>query len=81
VARSSRSCQAPVPYLQGERYVVARFRFYPLFPAPSGAQIDLGQSHTTHLPITPDIVILPSDLKAFVKVRGVWERRSLPHGS
>ena len=44
-------------------------RFYPLHPPATGAQLDLERMQQMELPVTPDILILPSDLKTFAKVR------------
>lgn len=43
---------------------------YPLFPAPEGTQISIANSHGFDLPVTPDILVLPSQLNPFAKRAG-----------
>lgn len=44
--------------------------FYPLLPAPPGANVDLQLLHHAHFPdVTPDVIIFSSALKYFAKVR------------
>ena len=42
--------------------------FYPLNPPAAGAMLDSSHADKLHLPITPDILLLPSDLNAFAKL-------------
>ena len=45
------------------------FSYYPLYPAPDDVNIDYDLWETSaRLPVTPHILLLPSDLKAFAKV-------------
>ena len=48
-------------------HVLQQRHYYPLFPPAIGAQIDYCSSAPLCLPITPDLLILPSDLKCFAK--------------
>ena len=48
-------------------HVLTQRSFYPVFPPPPGSQLDYSQSHLLNLPTTPDILILASDLRYFVK--------------
>ena len=42
--------------------------FYPLYPPAAGALLDSSLADKLHLPITPDILLLPSDLNPFAKL-------------
>jgi hypothetical protein len=44
--------------------------FYPLFPASEGTQISMSHMHESQIPVTPDILILPSQLNPFAKLVG-----------
>jgi hypothetical protein len=52
----------------------AGLRYYPLHPPALGTAIDLTRMSALELPITPDILLLPSDLKPFVKARARTHR-------
>lgn len=55
--------------------------FYPLYPAPAGACLDLSQASQLQLPCTPDLLLLPSDLAPFAKVVQPGQQAgSLPEG-
>jgi hypothetical protein len=43
--------------------------FYPMFPPASGDNLNLLQMPHIQMDITPDILILPSRLKSFAKVK------------
>lgn len=47
--------------------------YYPLYPPADDVNVDyeLWEVHA-RLPVTPHVLILPSDLKAFVKVIYFW---------
>lgn len=42
--------------------------FYPLYPPTPGALLDSNLADKLHLPLTPDILLLPSDLNPFAKL-------------
>ena len=52
-----------------DKYVVVPCSYYPLFPPPPGALLDtsLGAQALT-MGVTPDVLIVPSDLAAFAKM-------------
>ncbi len=52
------------------RSLILQRSLYPLFPAPEGTQMSMANSHGFELPITPDILILPSQLNPFAKRAG-----------
>ncbi|KNC51993.1 DNA polymerase alpha subunit B [Thecamonas trahens ATCC 50062] len=49
------------------RHIISQRSFYPVFPPPPGSQLDFSQSRLLNLGATPDILILASDLRYFVK--------------
>lgn len=42
--------------------------YYPLFPPAQGVNFDMSHIDQTTMPVVPDVLILPSKLKYFVKV-------------
>ncbi len=42
--------------------------YYPLYPPASGSLLDCSQASNLQLPLTPDILLLPSDLNPFAKL-------------
>lgn len=42
--------------------------FYPMYPPAAGALLDSSLAGKLHLPVTPDILLLPSDLNPFAKL-------------
>ena len=42
--------------------------FYPMFPPAPGALLDSSLASNLQLPVTPDIILLPSDLNPFAKL-------------
>lgn len=49
-----------------------RNRFYPLYPPAEGIPLDFSLApESLHISSIPDILILPSDMKYFVKVRNM----------
>lgn len=42
--------------------------YYPLYPPASGSLLDCSQASNLQLPVTPDILLLPSDLNPFAKL-------------
>jgi hypothetical protein len=57
-------------YLSYSKYNGVQRSLYPLFPATEGTQISMANSHGFDLQITPDILILPSQLNPFAKRAG-----------
>ena len=45
--------------------------YYPLFPAPPTVPLDLAQMGHLDLPVTPDVLLVPSCLKPFAQVRSL----------
>lgn len=55
-------------------HILSQRSFYPLFPAAPGLPLDLSVSpEALHMLSIPDVIILPSDLAAFVKVLQVGD--------
>jgi len=48
-------------------HVIEQRSFYPLFPAPSGSQVDYQHEEAFAIPVRPDVLILPSDLSRFTE--------------
>ena len=48
--------------------VLGACSFYPLYPPAAGALLDSSLADKLHLPISPDILLLPSDLTPFAKL-------------
>ncbi|XP_047110076.1 DNA polymerase alpha subunit B isoform X1 [Schistocerca piceifrons] len=49
-------------------HVLSQRNFYPLFPPAEELSVDLGHwEKLSHLPVAPHILILPSDLRYFIK--------------
>lgn len=48
-------------------HVMDQRSFYPLFPAPPGAQVDYQREQDFALPVRPDLLVLPSDLTRFAE--------------
>ena len=52
-------------------HLIAQRSFFPLFPPPLGACLDLTVApRALDLPVLPHLLLLPSDLVPFAKVRG-----------
>ncbi|RUS86560.1 hypothetical protein EGW08_005699 [Elysia chlorotica] len=50
------------------QHILHQHSYYPLYPAPDDVNIDYDMWETAaRLPVTPHILLLPSDLKAFAK--------------
>jgi len=49
-------------------FVFYSFSFYPLYPPHKSVPIDSRHMKNIELPYTPDIMILPTDLKPFAMV-------------
>lgn len=43
--------------------------YYPLFPPEEGVNFDFAHIDNVAMPITPDVLLLPSKLRYFAKVR------------
>ena len=41
--------------------------YYPLFPPAAGAQLDLNMLDHLRMPVVPDVLLLPSELRFFAK--------------
>jgi len=52
------------------RHVVQQRSYYPLFPAADGTQLSMSHLQDLSLPVTPDVLILPSQLAPFAKRAG-----------
>ncbi|KAA6421903.1 MAG: DNA polymerase alpha subunit B [Trebouxia sp. A1-2] len=59
---------------QGDRlpsfaaHLLGQQSYYPLYPPASGSLLDCSQASNLQLPVTPDILLLPSDLNPFAKL-------------
>lgn len=42
--------------------------YYPMYPPASGSLLDCSQASNLQLPVSPDILLLPSDLNPFAKL-------------
>ncbi len=53
---------------------------YPLYPAPLGTCLDTSHYSQLQLPVTPDLLLLPSDLAPFAKVLqpAAWAANGAP---
>ncbi|XP_057738472.1 uncharacterized protein LOC130955598 [Arachis stenosperma] len=53
-------------------HILSQQSFYPLYPPAEGVPLDFSLApEALHLPLVPDLLILPSDIKYFVKVLNV----------
>lgn len=55
------------------RHILRQQSLYPLYPAPEGMCIDQEQAEThARLPCNPHVLVLPSDLRYFVRVSSLY---------
>lgn len=50
-------------------HILSQQSFYPLFPPNRGTNVEHSMLQDIRLPVSPHILILPSDLKYFAKVK------------
>ena len=50
------------------KHIMTQKNFYPIFPPNPEINLEFTKYHNLTLPVTPHILILPSDLKEFIKV-------------
>ncbi|KAL3154503.1 hypothetical protein ABBQ32_013965 [Trebouxia sp. C0010 RCD-2024] len=55
-----------LPNLAG--HLLGQQSFYPMYPPAAGALLDSNLAGKLHLPVSPDILLLPSDLNPFAKL-------------
>lgn len=68
---SSDECNANLPpgtrMTRIAQHLIQQRSYYPLFPAATGASLDLGKADEWEMPCQPDILIVPSKLASFAK--------------
>lgn len=48
-------------------YLIEQRSFYPLFPPRAGTQLEVPKLRLLDIPVTPDLILLPSNVIAFAK--------------
>mmetsp|Transcript_21166 Transcript_21166/g.42206 ORF Transcript_21166/g.42206 Transcript_21166/m.42206 type:complete len:637 (-) Transcript_21166:13-1923(-) len=65
---TTQDCSAGINRMQRmAQHLVQQQSYYPVFPAPNKANLDLRHLSKTTMPVTPDVLLVPSKLAPFVK--------------